>query len=241
MADADLALAAGFDYVELPAQQIIGHEADYIRLSALATNLFFPSHIRLFGPEATPYREYAQEVIEAAGRVGVKVMVIGSGAARRRPDGMEAAEAESAFVRVAAELSEIAEPLGISIAPESLNRGETNVGNDLRALATQLQVVGVGYTADSYHVLSEWTFEGNEGPPSAEHWRDQIPYLPTHVHLGDRHRHDPAPTDPDLVGFAHRLRELGYDEGVSLECRRRDGQSLAQALADTRSLFALSS
>ena len=244
--EADEVLAAGFDYVELPAQQILGNEEEYARLRPLATNLFFPSSIKLFGPEKTPYHDYARGVISAASKIGVQTMVVGSGGSRKwSADARSASgagdpqspEADAAFARVAAELAEIAEPYGIAIAPESLNRGETNVGNDLCRLATELDVLGVGYTADSYHVITEWVFDGNEAPVPIEHWRDQLPHLPSHVHIGDRARANPVPGEAEMAGFVHRLNELGYDGTVSLECRRRG--SLAEALRDVKLLFAL--
>jgi sugar phosphate isomerase/epimerase len=238
LAEADEVLAAGFDYVELPAQQITAHEEEYARLRPEATNLFFPSAIKLFGPERTSYLDYAQKTIEAAARVGVSVMVVGSGGSRRAPDDISAEDANAQFARVAAELADMADPLGIQIAPESLNRTETNVGNDLSTFARSLRDLGVGYTADSYHVISEWVFAGNEPAPPLEHWRDQVPYLPAHVHFGDRARVDPQPGDPDVEGFVQRLKELGYSGRVSLECKRRGTQDLRAALADLRTLFA---
>ncbi len=237
LSEAEDALAAGFDYVELSAQQLLENEADYTRLRPEVTNLFFPGAIKLFGSEKTPYLDYAREVIQGAHRVGVSVMVVGSGGSRRAPEGLVASEGTAQFARVAAELAEIAEPFGIQIAPESLNRSETNVGNDLSLLALSLRDLGVGYTADSYHVISEWVFDGNEPAAPLEHWRDQVPFLPTHVHFGDRARVDPAPGDPDVERFVARLKELGYDGRVSLECRRRDNQDLCAALQDLRTLF----
>jgi sugar phosphate isomerase/epimerase len=238
LAEADDALAAGFDYIELPASQLLENRAEYARLAPEATNLFFPGAMRLYGPEKGEYMAYAREVVPAAAEVGVRTMVIGSGAARKCPEGMQLDRAEAAFVRIASEITDIAEPLGLIIAPESLNRTETNVCNDLGSMAANLRTLGVAYTADSYHVISEWVFDGHEGPPTMGFWRDQVPYLPAHVHLGSRDRVDPLPDDPDLEGFVKRLFELGYDGRVSLECRRRANQSLAQSLADVRALFA---
>ncbi len=229
------ALDAGFDYVELPASGLLANEEAYGLLKPYATNLFFAGGMRLCGEEKTPHREYAEHVISGAADVDVRVMVVGSGAARRSGTGVTREEAESAFLRVCEELSEIAEGHGIAIAPESLNRSETDVGNDLAALATELQLLGVGFTADSYHVISEWVFDGNEGPVTLDHWREQIPHLPVHVHIGDRPRLSPQPNDPELMGFVKRLSELGYDGAVSLECKLRDNWT--SALADLKNLL----
>ncbi len=230
-------LDAGFDYVELPAQALPEREEDFRAFHPEATNLFFRGDIKLYGQEQTPYQAYAQRLVESAARLGVQTMVIGSGGSRRAPEGYAPELAEAAFVRVAAEVADIAEPLGIAIAPESLNRTETNVGNDLRVLATQLQVLGVGYTADAYHVLVEWVFDGNEAAPTLEHWRDALPHLPTHVHLASRDRWAPLPADADLLGFVSRLSELGYDGRISLECKRKPDDDWVTMLINTKSLF----
>ena len=77
------------------------------------------------------------------------------------------------------------------MAPESLNRSETNVGNDLGQLAKDLAAKGIAYTADLYHILYEANADGH--PPD---FAEQLPFAPLHVHLADLPRHVPAPDDP---------------------------------------------
>jgi len=237
------ALAAGFDYVEVSASGFALREDfdpdEYRAAHAEASNLFFPGTIHLFGAEKTPYQEYVERVVGRAAEIGISVMVIGSGGSRRAPDGIDVDEANRGFVEVAGFVQDVAKRYGIVVAPESLNRSETNVGNDLESLARALQARGVGYTADSYHVLYEWAAEGGEGAPSAEHWREQVPFLPSHVHVGDLPRNAPEPGDPMIEGFATRLRELGYDGRISLEARRRDetDEELRRVLQNLRTIF----
>jgi len=110
----------------------------------------------------------------------------------------------------------------------------------LGCLAEGLKFAGVGYTADSYHVLYEWHADfPTDAFPSEEHWALQIPFLPTHVHIADLPRFAPKPTDPMVQGFAKRLLDLGYDGRVSLEYRRGDDYSgeLHTALHDLKILF----
>jgi sugar phosphate isomerase/epimerase len=234
------ALAAGFDYVEVGASGFALREdfdpQEYRELRAEASNLFFPGTVRLFGAERTPYREYAQRAVDRAYQIGIRVMVIGSGASRRAPEGMVPAEAERQFVEIAGEIAGYARPAGIVIAPESLNRAETNVGNFLGGLAIALRTRGVGYTADSYHVLAEWAADGGEGEPD---WERQIPFVPSHVHVGDLPRNAPEPEDPLIQGFATRLKALGYDGRISLEARRRDetDEELRRVVENLRAIF----
>ncbi|CAN5394289.1 hypothetical protein BH11ARM1_BH11ARM1_01950 [soil metagenome] len=226
----------GFDYVELPATDLIAKKDAYRLAAPETTNVFFPGSLNLYADQAAVI-EYATPLIASAAEVGVKLMVIGSGRSRTALEGMSVEKATAQFVRLVAKLNTIASNHGINLAPESLHRGETNVGNDLAMLAQELRDVGVGYTADSYHVITEWNFNGNEGPTPFKHYQDQIPYLPAHVHVGGKDRLDPSDDDQEIIAFAHRLRELGYDGRVSLECGRRTGQSLTDTLRNFRTLM----
>ena len=197
------ALAAGYDYVELPANSTEPSET---------TNLFYP-------PETKMYEHGLPkgiEIVEAAAKRGVKIMVLGSGGVRRAPEGM--ADAEARFVRLAADLDRFAQTLGLRVAPESLNPGETNVGNSLPDLARALAAEGAPFTADSYHALVET--RTLDADADLEFWREQVPLKPLHVHFAPFARNVPTGDEPSLRAFFARLDELGYDDRASLECHR---------------------
>ncbi|MDR3690657.1 MAG: TIM barrel protein [Fimbriimonas sp.] len=240
--DAPTVLAAGYDYVELGASGLSDDTALYAGLPVEATNLFFPGSIKLFGPDATPYLDLARATVDRAAKLGVQTMVIGSGASRTSPAGVNLEWSEREFTLVAAAVAHHAKQYGITIAPESLNRTETNVGNDLGCLARGLKAAGVGYTADSFHILYEWHANfPNEATPSQAVWEDQMPLAPNHVHIADLPRFAPKPGDPMVEGFANRLLELGYDGRISLEYRRSDdfADELKRTLDGLRILFKL--
>ena len=265
------ALDLGAEYIELGAVAFNGLEPDwnplpFVGVPIETTNVFFPGAIKLFGPERTPYEEYAKRAIDRAAEVGVKIMVVGSGVSRRAPEGSDPATMDAEFADIVANMQRIASPYGIAMAPESLTRLETNVGNDLGRLARLLKERGVAYTADSFHVLKEWEFdtqaEGrgtrDEGRgvkdlgsaqrgegrgttddgPSAAHWAEQIPFAPAHIHIGDLPRNYPKAADPMMQGFARRIKELGYDGRISLECSLGElSTGLPSALKELRTLF----
>lgn len=243
------AVELGIDYVEVGAVGFNGLEptwnkAAYEGLPVEATNVFFPGSIRLFGDNRTPFEDYAKRTVERAAEVGVKVMVIGSGGSRTAPDGYDPLQAKAEFVNVVAKVQEIARPFGIVIAPESLTRLETNVGNDLGRLSRALAAKGLAYTADSFHVLKEWALDLGIEPapvegPSEQHWREQIPHAPAHIHIGDYPRNAPKADDPMMVGFARRVKELGYDARISLECNIGElEKGLPDAISELKRLFA---
>jgi hypothetical protein len=109
------------------------------------------------------------------------------------------------------------------IAPEGLNRSETDLGTDTGSFANILAYYGIPYTADAYHILKEWDFDGREGglsAPSEEYWAAQLPFAPVHAHIADLpDRFAPKADDLMLSGFFRRLKELGYEGRVSLEVR----------------------
>ena len=214
-------LEAGFDYVELPAVALANDPGAYGNLRVDVTNVFFPGSIHLIGSDPTPYRGHAKKVIEAAATYGVSIMVLGSGGSRRAPPETTPQDAEKAFIDVAAELDSMAQAHGIRVCPESLNKSETNVGNDLGLLARALNANGLNYTADAYHVLRECGASPN--------WEDQLPHPPAHVHFASVSKRTFEPDDPMLVPFFDRLQALSYNGRISFE-GGLDGVPAAQLL-----------
>jgi sugar phosphate isomerase/epimerase len=180
------------------------------------TNLFLPGGVSLFEGDFDPVA-YGGKLFPQAQEAGVLVMVVGSGNQRKAPEGMEPDAAEDEFVRIVAAWQKQALRHGVQLAPESLRSEETNVGNRLSSLAQKLGAAGVGYCADSYHVLSELDEEELDPTTIGPALRRELPFTPLHVHLAARDRTPPAAEDPHLQAFAHRLRELNYNGRISVE------------------------
>lgn len=218
---AQMAIAAGFDYVEFGAGYVLDN-SQAIGASGIATprtNLFLPGDVRLF-IDPTPYVEIARERMAAAASIGVKVMVVGSGGARCVPEGQDG---DARFADVVGELQVIANEFGIRLAPESLNAGETNVGVKLAVLSRLLQERGLDFTADSYHILKE-----------GEDFAEAIPFAPAHVHIANAPRFAPSPADLELLPFVARLKSLGYDGTITIEGKSGD---LVDAVKNLRDLI----
>lgn len=215
-------MEAGFDYAEVPASTVV---SDNWPKGAEATNLFVFSDLLLVGPSRGDVRAYGQELIPRAAERGVQTMVVGSGNARRCPEGYPIEKAHEEFYEAAAIWSEIGASHGVTIAPESLRREETNVGNDLGVFAKALAARGVAFTVDTYHVLAQ----------ASSNWQEEIPFKPAHVHLASKPR---TWSVSELGGFVERLRELGYDGRVSYEGSWGDFEAeLPLALAEIKALF----
>jgi len=232
-------IATGFDYTELPAGRNFYQGPERPRdhwqtLKVEATNLFIVGELMLVGPDKGDIRGYAENVIAKAAAAGVEVMVVGSGTARRSPAGYDLDAAEDDFFRAMGICHEIAQREGVILAPESLVPAETNVGNFLGDLAKMLAYKGIQYTADSYHVLNQ----PGAAPSEEWYWEAEMPTVPAHVHLSTTDRKWNVLEDPNLAGFIRRLKSLGYDQRMSLECQWSNlNEELPKALEQVHALW----
>lgn len=226
------ALQAGFDYVELPAHLLVEPDADLSAFRQAAppvTNLFFPN-VRLYDEARFDPVDYGRRLFPQAQSVGVRVMVVGSGRARKAPEGRDPAEFELRFADIVADLQELASPYGIRLAPESLRREETNVGTSCARLARLLGERDCDFTVDTFHVLREWDADAPGTWPSEEDWDEILPFAPAHIHLSGLDRRVPMPEDPALANFWSRIFTLGYEGLVSIEAEgTEDLAATAQA------------
>ncbi|HJP83221.1 MAG TPA: TIM barrel protein, partial [Fimbriimonadaceae bacterium] len=175
-----------------------------------------------------------EQIAERAAKAGIKVLVIGSGAARRSPAGYDLDAAEDDFYRSAKMIADVCRSHGLVLAPESLVPAETNVGNYSGDLARMLAHQGIGYTADSYHILNQ----PGAMPEMPGYWDAEVPSAPEHVHIATTERTWRVAEDPMLAGFKKRLQDLNYTGRVSLECRWENyDENLPLALEQLRQLF----
>lgn len=226
--DAAVAADAGFDYIELWAAKIFAddYELPALALPVEATNGFFPDSVTLFGPDATPWRPYVLATLPRAQSAGVKQMVVGSGRARKAHTPSD----EAAFLEICDEIHALAAEFGIVTGPEPLNGKECNLGNDQGAMA--LGLASRSYVSDAYHVLVQAELDG-----TVLDWEAALPYAPTHVHVANLARTVPTASDAALLGFAARLREVGFSGRVSFE--GNVGRSLEELTALRKVLASL--
>ena len=218
----------GFDYVELGVSEIAAMpEEEFEKYKDLPVpaetfNLLFPGYIKLMGQ--TPDAEICAYLVKALGRVhdlGGKLVVFGSGGARRVPEGMTFAEGFKRLISVTQMIGDIAASYDLSVAIEPLRFKETNMINTLSegaALAAMADRPNVGLLADTIH------FWDNGEPVS------QIRVIRDfkHIHFSSRDRFAPIPEEiPLYKEFIDALRYGGYDARISIECGFRDYASEA--------------
>ena len=132
--------AAGADYAEAGFSSLMGKSLDQVRARAAqlekagvsleSMNVLFPGDFRLTGPQAdfSAVDSYLEENLPKAQALGVKVVVFGSGGARRVPEGFPQEEAFAQLVELCREhIAPAAAAHGITCCVEPLNQKETNI------------------------------------------------------------------------------------------------------------------
>jgi sugar phosphate isomerase/epimerase len=231
----EAAQAAGFDYVETNASRVAAlSDEEFEKLAAqvarmkipLAASMsFIPGAIKLTGPETDPAKQmsYVTGVLSRLKQLGVKIVVFGSGGARRVPEGFSRDDAFNQLVDFCRRIAPIARENGITIVVEPLRKQETNIINTAReglALVRAVDRPEIRLLVDYYH-LSE---EGESADVIAE----AGPLL-AHTHIAN-----PAgrvfPLSPDespYGGFFSNLCRIGYAGRLSIEASTKDFASEA--------------
>ncbi len=197
----DVIARAGYDFCELPARAVLPFEDDAAALPALrqvaaatlrpeSFNVLVPAELPMVGPRADPaaLRAYLRRAFSRMVQVGGAVVILGSGAARRIPEGMPR---EQALHQLAA---------------------ETNVFTSLAECQTFIQergLAGLQLLADLHHLELE-------REPLA-HVVAAGPLL-AHVHVAGGGRRAPDVPGYDYPGFMAALHAAGYDRRISAEC-----------------------
>ena len=226
----EAAQAAGFDYVETNASRVAAlTEPDFEKLAAQVAQLripvaasmsFLPGAIKLTGPEVDPAKQmaYVTGALGRLKRLGVKVVVLGSGGARRVPDGFSRDEAFNQLVDFCRRIAPVARENGITIAIEPLRKQETNIINTAReglALVKAVDRPEIRLLVDYYHLAEE-----GENPDIIA----EAGPLVVHTHIANpKGRVYPLSLDESAYGgFFSNLCKIGYQGRLSIEASTKD-------------------
>ncbi|MGL6269792.1 MAG: sugar phosphate isomerase/epimerase family protein, partial [Chitinophagaceae bacterium] len=189
------------------------------RTTVYACNLFIPGKLKLVGPDHNQQAvlDYVDTVMNRCSIAGIKVVVLGSGEARKVPPGFDSVLARKQFVDVAGKMALLAEKQGIIIAMENLNRSETNFGNsvlDVLAIAKEINRPGFKVTADIYHMLRE-----DESAQSIKTAGNML----VHCHIAEeKDRAYPGKNAEDFYAYFTALRDIGFTGKIMMECGWKD-------------------
>lgn len=167
-----LLYASGFRLIGTSVGSLISpslNEEDFAsnrkKIAALKCRLFmcnvlFPGTLKIAGPDVNE-REvltYLTAVLARAKKVGLKHLILGSGGARKLPEGYDKETAKADFSLLAKKMATLAKKHGVTIILENLNSTETNFLNRLSDAADVVRRVNhpaFRLNADIYHMMKE--------------------------------------------------------------------------------------
>jgi sugar phosphate isomerase/epimerase len=245
------AIAAGFDFLELPARDLQPEGDHELAMSAISRSLLesgYPVKVEVFwgllppdlpavGPNVdhARLRRYLHRAFTDIWALGGMLVVLASGVTRRIPPGFPRAEAEAQFAALLTYLETEGERNGLDIALEPLNHTVTNLLNTIGESAQFLadrRVEHVRLLVDSYHMSIE-----------SEPVTTLLEYGPliAHVHVADSNRLPPGQGDANFIPFFTALHQIGYNGRIALRCDWTDfAREAPQALAVIKRQWELS-
>jgi sugar phosphate isomerase/epimerase len=182
-------------------------------------NIFFPGSIKIAGPAVNESRVlgYADSVFSRARRAGISYIVLGSGGARRVPDGYDLKMAQADFIVLCNKLAKVAQKYKIMVALESLEATETNF---LITLTSAAEVVrGVNHpnfklNADIFHMMRE-----GESPQSIIDAGDLLVYCEI---AEKRVRSLPGVEGDDFKPYLRALKKVNFKGHIFIEGNTKD-------------------
>jgi len=233
----EMVAEAGYDFIEPAARRTLhpeeGEEGfarmreimERSSLRAEAFNIFLPGDLKVTGTEVDFKRlmDYATLCIQRAPTLGGEVIVFGSGGARSVPEGFSRDEAKKQIIHFLQEVGTVAQECGIKIAVEPLRKEESNIINSVSEGMEFVQGAehpAVGILADVYHMESE-----KEPLDNILSCGDSL----LHIHIADpAQRRAPGRGEYDFGPFFARLKSVGYDRRISIECKWEDFETEAK-------------
>ncbi|MBE3040109.1 MAG: sugar phosphate isomerase/epimerase [Chloroflexi bacterium] len=217
--------AAGYDFVEYPVGLLRPEkETSELRLLQVHSldqelvpevfNCFIPPTLKVVGNNVNTAKieAYVKVALERVKKLGAKLVVFGSGAARRTDDDVPHSTVRKQLVDFLRLCGDCARQHGLAIVVEPLNRQETNVINSLSeagSLVREVNMKEIGIVADLHHM------EVEKEPLSV---LKSVSEYVWHAHIADSDRLVPGSGSYDCRGFFRMLREIRYAGRMSVEC-----------------------
>jgi len=215
----------GYDYIELPVTAVVSlSEKEFevtlervknSKIKCEAFNILFPKDVRLVGNNVnnTAVTEYIAIAMKRVSLLGGKIIVFGSGGARRCPENWDPDVAWKQLRDTCIKLGDEAAKYDITIVIEPLNKGESNIVNSVSEglkFVKDISHPNIKLLADFYHMRIE-----NE---SMDIIKEAGKYL-KHCHIANSHgRGFPLAYDEDDYEiFLDALESINYEGNLSIE------------------------
>jgi sugar phosphate isomerase/epimerase len=177
-------------------------------------NGFLPGTMKAVGEKANHDElvKYATTAFERAKTAGMKIIVFGSGGARKIPEGFPREKAVAQMVELCKRLADAAGKNGITLAIEPLNSKECNYMVKLEEIVevvTKVDNPGLAITADFYHMAL-----GGDGAKECEAAAKWI----KHCHIAEKDgRTAPGIKGDDFTPYFRVLKQNKYAGRISIE------------------------
>lgn len=182
-------------------------------------NVFFPPAIKIAGPDVDEKRVlgYADTVFSRAQKAGIGFIILGSGGARRIPDGYDQVKAKTDFILLSKKLATLAYKNDVMIALESLQAAETNFLTSLSSAAEIVRNVdhpNFKLNADIFHMM-----RGGESPENIVKAGDVLVYC----EIAEKEKRSfPGVKGDDLKPYLRALRKAKYKGHIFIEGNTSD-------------------
>jgi len=197
-----------------------------------AANCFLPGDLKTTGPDVDPAAvdAYVAIALRRAKRMGIEIIVFGSGGSRRVPDGFDPARAADQLVEHMKRWGPMAAEADVTITLEPLHSAECNIVTSVdegAALVRRADHPNVRLLIDTYHMAKE------DDPADAIRRAGE---LIAHAHCAEKDGRGPLGTvGEDQRGYFRALKDVGYSGRVSIEAGWKDlGAQLPAAVAELR-------
>ncbi len=184
------------------------------RCKVFQCNVFFPGSIKIAGPDVDEQRVlgYADTVFARAKAANIPFIILGSGGARRIPDGYGEEKAIPGFIALCRKIAEVASKYGVMVALESLEATETNFIISLKSAAAVVRGVdhpSFKLNADIFHMLRE-----GESPQSIVDAADLLVYCEI---AEKENRTLPGVKGDDFKPYLRALKKANYRGHIFIE------------------------
>ncbi len=229
----------GFDFIEGHVQNFLLPQAPAAEFAANAaalracplpmpaSNCFLPPALKVVGPavDTAALSAYAETAFRRAQEIGMSIIVFGSAGARMIPEGFSATRAFEQYVEALRLFAPLSQAHGVTLVVEPLNRVECNLVNTIVEGAEAVRRAdhpAVKLLVDLFHML-----RNGESPD------DILRVGPIHhAHLAeDKDRAAPGINGDDFRPFFRALKQVGYNDRLTIECVWKQSPALEAAAA----------
>ena len=195
-----------------------------LKTPVYAVNIFIPGELKLVGPKVDEKAvlAYVDSIMYRLSQTGTRLIIWGSGGARRVPEGFDRKVARRQMIAIGKKIAKIGARYNIVVALENLNSSETNFINTVEEalyIVKKVNHPNLRLDADIYHMLKE-----NEPPDILAKTGKYL----IHVEIAEKEQRTP----PGVMGtnfrpFLSALHKIGYHQKIGIEGRWKNLSEMA--------------